>query len=342
MSRDVRRVDITTGTFLRALAVVTAVWLWFRLWQWALIFLIGAFLAVALDPLVTRLEQRGLRRWFVAPAIVLFGIAALSGLLWASGASLADESRLLAERLKVTQEALVSRLPPEIADQLSGFEGVGAQLAQLGRMMMAGVAALLVALVVTVYLLIDGRRTYKWLVAFVPRKHRAAVEETAAGAQHVIVAFVRGNLITSFLAFLATWIVLQVLKVPAALLLGLLAGVLDLVPIVGFFLSAAPAVLLAALVSPAVAITVAVFYVFYNTIENYYITPKVYGHELQLSDLAVVAAFLVGAELGGVLGALVALPIAAVYPFVENAWLARAGNRQLAEEHREIESEPEH
>ena len=152
----------------------------------------------------------------------------------------------------------------------------------------------------------------------------------------------RGNLITSFLAFLATWIVLQVLNVPAALLLGLLAGVLDLVPIVGFFLSAAPAVLLAALVSQAVAVTVTVFYVFYNTLENYYITPKVYGHELQLSDLAVVAAFLIGAELGGVLGALVSLPLASVYPFVEDAWLTRAGRRTLADEHREIEAEPEH
>ena len=342
MSHDLRRVDISTGTLLRALAVVTAVWLWFRLWQLVLVFVIGAFLAVALDPVVKRLERLGLRRAYAAPALVLAGVCGLAVLLYVSGSSLAAESRLLAARLREAQDALIGRLPPEVAGQFSGFEGVSAGLAQAGRLLMAGLAALLIALVVTVYLLIDGRRTYKWLLAFVPSRHRAAVEETAEGAQQVVVAFVRGNLITSLLAFVATWAVLAALRVPAALLLALLAGVLDLVPIIGFFLSAAPAVLLAVLVSPAVAFAVAAFYVLYNALENYYITPKVYGHQLQLSDLAVVVAFLVGAELGGVLGALVSLPLAAVYPFVEDAWLSRAGNRRLAEEHREIENEPEH
>jgi predicted PurR-regulated permease PerM len=342
MSRASRRVDITTGTFLRALAVVTAVWLWLRLWQWVLIFVVGVFLAVGLDPFVKRLERRGLSRTFVAPGLILLGVAALVGLLYVSGASLAAESRLLTSRLREVQEAFANRLPPEIAEQLSGFEAIGTQLSQLGRSLLNGVAALGVALVVTVYLLIDGRRTYKWLMAFVPVRHRAAAEEIAAGAQEVIAAFVRGNLITSVLAFLATWIALAAFRVPAAMLLAILAGVLDLVPIIGFFLSAAPAVVLAAIVSPAVAVGVASFYVLYNLFENYYISPKVYGHELRLSDLAVVATFLVGAELGGVLGALVSLPIAAVYPFVEDAWLTRSSGRQLAEEHREIESEPEH
>ena len=104
------------------------------------------------------------------------------------------------------------------------------------------------------------------------------------------------------------------MQVPAALLLALLAGILDFVPVVGFFVSATPAILLGLTVSPMVALGVALFYAAYNLVENYYIQPKVYGHELQLSDLAVISAFLVGSTLGGVLGALVALPIAAVYP----------------------------
>jgi predicted PurR-regulated permease PerM len=335
MSRDSRRVEITTRTFLRALGVVTAVWLWFRLWQWVLVFLVGAFLAIALDPVVQWLEQRRLRRGFTAPAIVLSGVALFAVVLSFSGAALAEESRLLTARLEETQDAVLSQLPPEISSQLSGFAGTAAQLARLGSVLLGGLAALTVALVVAVYLLIDGRRTYKWLIAFVPERHRAAVEEVTDGARQVVVAFVRGNVITSVLAFFTTWVVLLLLEVPAALLLGVLAGVLDLVPIIGFFLSAAPAVMLATLVSPTVAIAVAAFFVLYNTVENYYITPKVYGRELRLSDLAVVAVFLVGAELGGVLGALVSLPIAAVYPYVEDAWLTRTGKR-VAEEHHEI------
>ena len=80
------------------------------------------------------------------------------------------------------------------------------------------------------------------------------------------------------------------------MVLALLAGILDVVPVIGFLLSAAPALLLAFTVSPAVALVCRV-YVAYNLVENYYIQPAVDGLQLRLSALAVLAAFLVGAEL---------------------------------------------
>ena len=132
------------------------------------------------------------------------------------------------------------------------------------------------------------------------------------------------------------------LQVPAALLLALLAGILDFVPVVGFFLSAAPAIILGLTVSPAVAAGVAAFYVAYNMVENYYIQPKVYGRELELSDFAVITAFLVGGTLGGVLGALIALPVAAAYPSVERIWFDTPGDTDTVDEHRRIQAQPEH
>ena len=131
------------------------------------------------------------------------------------------------------------------------------------------------------------------------------------------------------------------MQVPAALLLALLAGILDFVPVVGFFLSAAPAIMLALTVSPGVAAGVAAFYVAYNMVENYYIQPKVYGRELELSDLAVITAFLVGGTLGGVLGALIALPVAAAYPSVERIWFDKPGDTDTADEHRRIQAQSE-
>jgi predicted PurR-regulated permease PerM len=218
----------------------------------------------------------------------------------------------------------------------------GESLTRAVRAFGAGIAGIAVALIVTVYLLLDGRRTYQWLVAFVPAPNRPRVHATAMCAREVIAAYVRGNVITSVLCAAITWIVLAALHVPAALVLALLAGIFDFVPVVGFILSAAPAVLLAFVVSPIVALAVAIFYVLYNVVENYYIQPKVYGRELRLSDLAVIAAFLVGAELGGVLGAVIALPIAAMYPAVERIWFDRPGANDTADEHRRIQAQPEH
>ena len=90
-----------------------------------------------------------------------------------------------------------------------------------------------------------------------------------------------------------------------------------------------------------VALGVAVFFVLYNLVENYYIAPKVYGRELRLSDLAVVAAFLVGAELGGVLGALISLPLAAMYPAIEQIWFTGPNLADTALAHQRIEAEDE-
>ena len=133
------------------------------------------------------------------------------------------------------------------------------------------------------------------------------------------------------------FVALTLLGVPAALLLALLAGIFDFVPVLGFLCSSIPAVVLALSVSPLVALIVAALYVGYHLIENYYIGPKVYGGRLRLSHLAVILAFAVGAEVGGIVGAVLALPVAAMYPVVERVWLKDYLGRDAVETHRRIE-----
>jgi len=100
--------------------------------------------------------------------------------------------------------------------------------------------------------------------------------------------------------------------------------------------------LLALTVSGTTAIAVAALYVGYHLLENYLIAPKVYGDHLCLSDVAVLLAFAVGAQLGGVIGALVALPIAAAYPAVERIWLTPYLSDDVAEEHARVSQEADH
>jgi predicted PurR-regulated permease PerM len=149
--------------------------------------------------------------------------------------------------------------------------------------------------------------------------------------------YVVGNAATSLFATGFVLILLSVLHVPAAFLLALLAGVFDFLPVIGFPLSAAPAILLGMTVSGRTVVIIAGLYVAYHTFENYVIAPRVYGDKLKLSNLAVVLAFAVGAQIGGVIGALIALPVAAVYPSVERIWLRDQLGEQVVEEHRAIE-----
>jgi predicted PurR-regulated permease PerM len=149
--------------------------------------------------------------------------------------------------------------------------------------------------------------------------------------------YVIGNVATSVFATVVVFIALSLLHVPAALLLALLAGVFDFVPVFGFICSALPAVLLALTRSVGLGIAVAAIYLAYHTAENYYIGPRVYGDQLKLSNLAVILAFAVGAAIGGLAGALLALPIAALYPVVERVWLKDYLNRDAVETHQRMQ-----
>ena len=256
-----RVIDISFATFLRALGAIALAWLWFRLWQWVLVFVLAAFLAVALDPAVRWLQTRGVRRSYGALLIAFCLVLVLAVFIALAGASIAEQTRVLGSRVGEFRQEVMTRIPTEMQQAGASMAPSGESLTRAARAFGGGIAGIAVALIVTVYLLLDGRRTYQWLVAFVPAPNRPRVHATAVCAREVIAAYVRGNVITSVLCAVITWIVLAALQVPAALVLALLAGIFDFVPVIGFILSAAPAVLLAFAVSPMVALVVAIFYV---------------------------------------------------------------------------------
>ena len=157
-----------------------------------------------------------------------------------------------------------------------------------------------------------------------------------------MLSYVVGNIATSLFAGVFVLITLHYLNVPARLLLALLAAICDFIPVLGFVISAVPALIIAATVSGTTTVLVAVGYVACHLIENYLIGPLVYGSRLKLSNIAVIVALFVGAAIGGVVGALVALPFAAAYPAVERIWLADYLGRRVVQDHeRLLEDSPE-
>jgi predicted PurR-regulated permease PerM len=340
------RVDIQWRTIFKILTAVALVWLWLRLWQWVLLLLISIFLAVGLDPLVTWLDAHRLRRAYGAPLIILLIAGLLIGFSYLAGAELIEQARLLGTRIEDVQRQLTERLPPFLLKLLpdqsqGGGSQVGNYAVRLGQALATGVLSLGAALILTIYFLLDGRRTYEWLVAFAPRRQRPRVRRTAIEGREAVMAYVRGNALTSAIAAVSAYLFCIIAGVPAPLLLGLLTGLFDLVPVIGIFLTLVPMVLLALTVSSWVAIATVAYNAAYNLVENYYISPKVYGNELQLSSLAVILVFASGAELGGVVGALVALPLAAMYPTIESVWLADRLAPEVVADHRRIEQAKE-
>ena len=153
--------------------------------------------------------------------------------------------------------------------------------------------------------------------------------------------YVAGNAITSGICALAATIGLIVLRVPFAIPLGIWAGFADLIPMVGSYAGAIPAIVIAFFVSPMTGLLTALFFVAYQQFENYVLVPRVMRNAVHLSMAAVIVSTLIGATLAGFAGALLALPVAAtIKVIVIEIWLkdrAREGDALARKNLREIQ-----
>jgi predicted PurR-regulated permease PerM len=336
--------DIAPRALVKILAAIAIVWLWLNLWQLLMLIVLSVVLAVSLNPIVEVLCRRKVPRFVAAPSIVTLLAAIVVTFFLFAGSSLAGQAQTLGSHLREAARAVLDRAPAAVrtvvernsvpapdATSLAGY------VVTAGRLVSGAMVVGLLALVLTIYLLIEGRTAYDWLIAYVPARHREQAHVTACEARDRIRGYVMGNVATGAFAVVFVFVALTILKVPAALLLALIAGIFDFVPVLGFLCSSVPAVVLALSVSPLVALIVAGLYAGYHLIENYYIGPKVYGGRLRLSHLAVILAFAVGAKVGGIVGAILALPVAAMYPVVERVWLKDYLGRDAVEKHRRLE-----
>ena len=335
--------DIEVRTIFKIAAALMLLWCLWQIYALILLLIVAVILAVTLDVPVSWLERRNLSRTSAALLVSGALVLLVGGFLWLTWSSLTSQWQYLTEQLTRTINEAASYVPQWIYSSATGNDWRAAMesfVIRLGQSSLYAIALLVLGFFVMVYLLIDGSRTLAWVVAFVPQRRRGQVERTLAESRDVIWAYTVGNAITSVIATVFTLVVLMVLDVPAALLLAVIAGISDFVPVVGFILSLIPAAALAFIVSPQTALLTVIAYIVYNTIENYFISPWAYGQRLQLSNLAVILAFAVGAELAGVIGALIALPIAALYPTIERIWLREQLPRETVVEHTALNEFP--
>ena len=323
-------------------------WAGIRLSSEFVLLAVSIIMAVALHPLVVRMEKRGSSRGLaivlMAGALVVTAIFLVSFVF----TSLADQVTRLAhdfpsfrgrvEQQLALQQPVLKKMVSELF-ALPYSPEVAAQLKRpwaLGTTAVSGVMAVFFTLILTLYFLLDGRRLYAWLLAYIPRKHRDKMAVTVDEVSEVVYAYVRGQVITSALFFLYVAVVLHAFRVPAAFPLALLAGFCDVIPVVGIIIATVPATLLAFTVSPVAALAVFSLYVAYHLIESYFIVPKIYGQRLRLSTLAVLLALVAGNTLAGLIGAILVLPLVAAYPIVERIWLARYLNPEVIRDHKAL------
>jgi len=350
--RPVRRIELRVPlvTIVKILLAVVLAWATARLLPELFLFVLAILLGITLAPAVSFLERRGLSRTVAVAVIGVFLLAAVGGFLALALPSLTAQVTALAANYRVyrarvegqlsTHYPFLKQVAVQILDLPSSPE-VAASLKRplaWGRAAVVGLTGGALLLVLVLYLLLDGKSVYAWLLAYVPREHRGKMAETIPEVSEVVVAYVQGQLLISFLYGLYTFTVLTGVGVPASVPLALLAAVGDVVPVLGFIVSLTPAARLALTVSPLSAGVVIVLYGLYHLLENSVIIPRVYGKRLRLSGLAVLVTLIVGGSLFGIPGVLLGLPVVAAYPIIERVWLRDSLNEEVLKDHSALEA----
>lgn len=200
----------------------------------------------------------------------------------------------------------------------------GEEVVEVGLTIVEALITIITLLTVVYFWLTEHARLQRYVLAFVPQHRRARARDVWNQAETRLGMWVRGQVILMGAIGIATGIAYTVLGVPSAILLGLIAALAEAVPIVGPLLGAIPAIIVAATVSPELALTVAGVYAILQFIEGNVLVPIVMRNTVGISPFLVILSVLAGAAAGGFVGALLAVPIAATAEVLLEGLQARA------------------
>lgn len=294
-------------------------WLLYLL-AWPLALLVGAIaLAAALSPIVERLAQRMPRTVAVILIyLLLLGLFLLVGWLvvpsiWAQAQAAMAAGPSFSEQWQARVNDWLRGSGFSLGDLVDRFVGSGATntLSQWSRQVTGLVTAFLVVFFGSLYALIDAPRAHAFLLSLVPIGRRDQVNDVLAEMMNAMGGFVRGEILSALIIGSLTYIGLSLLNFPYALVLAVMAGLFEFLPIVGPFITAVVLVLVGLTQSLNQALIVLGFAIVLQQVESNIVVPNVMRQEAKVSPLLVVLALLGGERIGGLVGALVAIPLVA-------------------------------
>jgi predicted PurR-regulated permease PerM len=197
------------------------------------------------------------------------------------------------------------------------------EVVEVGTAVAEAVVSLFTLLAIVFFWLLEHARLQRYVMAYLPARRRAGARRAWNEVETRLGLWVRGQLTLMLAIGVATGTVYVLLGLPGAILLGLIAALSEAIPIVGPLIGAVPAILVAATVSPELAVIVAIIYIVLQVIEGAILVPLVMRHSVGISPLLILVSLLIGAAAGGVVGAFLAVPVAAALVIILQRLQAR-------------------
>jgi predicted PurR-regulated permease PerM len=319
-----KRSPFFAGMAIAAGMAVTAGGVWLLIVTSGTLVLIGValFIAVGLEPVASWLVDRHVPRPVAVALVMIVALMAVAGLLAALIPPLIDQTTrfidkapqylhqlgdhsstlgTLNDRFHLQQRAETALKNPELLTGLAGG----------GKALLSALADVVIVVVLTIYFLANFPKIRATVYRFVPHSRRPRVILIGDEIFAKVGWYVLGNIVVSVIASVTAFVWLLIFGVPYPVLLALLFGVLDLIPVAGSAVGSLILCLMALTVSVPACLATAGFAIVYRVLEDYLLVPKIIGRVVRVPALVTVLAVLLGGVLLGVVGALIAIPLAA-------------------------------
>jgi predicted PurR-regulated permease PerM len=305
---------------------------------------VATFFAVALHPAVTWLERKAMwcKRWLATLIVYVIAFVFLGGLVALFVIPLAREAAQFANNLpQLIADVRAGRGPvghlavrfhaldyiQTHADQIRGYiSNLGGSTLAVLRSAVTGVAAVVTIFVLSYLMVLEAPKVIDGFLALFDERRAGRIRRVSHDCAKTVTGYITGNLLISVICGVLTWVVLALTGVPFAALIALFVGIADLIPLVGATLGAVVGIIAAFTQSVTAGIIVVIFFIVYQQLENHLLQPLIFSRTVQLNPLTVLLAVLLAAQLAGILGALLAIPVAGIIQIVlRDIWDSRRG-----------------
>jgi predicted PurR-regulated permease PerM len=343
-SPRVIRIEPSPGTIIVMLLLIAGLWVLNRLLPVVLVLIAALVIVDSISPAVRWLEERHIRRWLgiaiVFAALMVFAVLIITltiPSLMMQATNLLDQEPAL--RTRLAQWLAGSHLTTPLAELLRNVQSgdlvriATSNALEYSSRAIAVFAYILSSIFLALYIMIDRDRLRGGLFLVVPRSHHIRLSRIMLNLETIVGGYIRGQVITSAFMAIFVFILLKACDVPNALAISVLAGVADVLPYIGALLSVGAAVAAALSRGPDIIIVVLVLMLIYEVFENRVLVPRIYGRSLRLPSSVILFSLLSGSILLGVIGALLALPVAAAaLMLIEELRVELPGQQEQAED----------
>lgn len=319
---DVLTIQLSTLTILKVIGILIALGFLFLISDVLGIIFIAMILASALEPVIHWLQQKGLHRVLATSFIYLGIFVVLFGVVFALVPPVTKQASDLANHFPYYYNKVIksvvsfsgNQLSQETAKQLlpatSSVDDTGNSLTSTIFDVFGGLVGFILVWVIAFYFIAEEKGLKQFVISLSPTKFQDYYVDLLDRIRLRTGTWFRGQLFTSVVVGLLYYVGLWALGVPYALLLAVLGGLFEVVPFLGPIVAAIPVVLLGFIKSPLIGILTIVLYFVVQQLESRVITPRVFTERARLNPLLSIIVILIGFKIGGLYGAILAVPLA--------------------------------